>query len=309
MLRRLTLAAVLIAAVATAAFAAVKQPDKLVVCSIADVSGRINPCGCDVPQGGLARHASFADSVRMDYDQVLVVDAGGYFPDSATVETGVFMVETMKAMGYDAVGTGHRDLRFGLDVLRDNVRRTGLPAISTNLYVRALDKPALTPWIVKEIGTVKVGILSVISDRVDLGPSRSTLVAKDPFETAKNAIAAMKAKGATVIVLLSQLGKIDTEELVVSVPGIDVAVVGHHPTVNPVGRMLGKTILSYGGEQGHYMAGTIVTLDASRHMATAESNTYKLTKDYKDNDAIAAKVKAFNLAQKAAGTASSENAH
>ena len=302
MLRRLALLAVLIAAVTTAALAAVKEPDKLVIASIADVMGRLEPCGCEIPQGGLARHASFVDSVKMDHDQVLVVDAGGYFPDSANVETARFMVATMKEMGYDVVGTSQRELRFGLDELRDNVRRSGLPAISTNLYVRALDKPALTPWIVKEVGTVKVGILSVMSDRVDLGPSRSMLVVKDPFESAKNAIAAMKAKGATVIVLLSQLGKIDTEELVVSVPGVDVAIVGHHNVVNPVGRMLGSTILAYGGEQGHYMSGTIVTLTSDRKMASAESQAYKLTKDYKDNAPIAAKVRTFILAQMAGGT-------
>lgn len=305
MLRRVTIAAVLLAALTSAALAAVREPDKLVILSVSDVMGRVNPCGCEIPKGGLARHASFVDSTRVDHDQVLLVDAGGYFPDSARSETALFMIETMREMGYDAVGTGRRDLRFGLDLLRDNVRRTGLPQISTNLYMRALNKPALTPYLVKEIGTVKVGVLSLISDRVDLGPSREQLEVKDPFESAKSAVAALRARGATVIVLLSQLGKVDTEELVMQVEGIDVAIVGHHATMAPQGRMLGKTVLCYGGEQGQYMGGTIVTLDAGRRMATGESTVYTLTKDVGEKASVLAKVKAFTDAQKSAASADS----
>ena len=293
MLRRTALAAFAVAALAAAAIAAVGEPDKLVILSVSDVMGRVNPCGCDIPTGGLARHAAVHDSARVDHGQVLLVDNGGYFPDSAKAETALFMIETMKEMGYDVVGTGHRDLRFGLDLLRDNVRRTGLPQISTNLYVRALDKPALTPWLVKEVGTVKVGVFSLISDRVDLGPSRALLVVKDPFESAKNAVAALRAKGATVIVLLSQLGKVDTEEMASLVPGIDVAIVGHHATMTQTGRMIGKTVLCYGGEQGQYMGATIVTLDPERRMASGESTVYTLTKEVGEKASLLARVKAF----------------
>lgn len=274
------------------------QPGKLVVLSVSDMMGRIQPCGCEVPKGGFARQQAFADSVRRNFSQVLMVDNGGYFPDSAGVPTAIFMMETIKHLNYDAVGTGPRDLKFGLDVLRDNVRRLSLPQVSANLYVRALDKPVFAPFVVRELGTVKVGVFSLISDRMDLGPSRTQLVVKDPYQSAANAIAAMKAKGATVIVLLSQLGKIDTEELVTAIPGVDVAIVGLNAPVNPQGRMLGKTLLTYAGEQGQHIGAGIVVLDKDRHMATATSEVHRLVKEVGERQDVLDRVKAFEAGQK-----------
>lgn len=302
---RLVLPVLAAAALTAAAPAnnAIKEPDKLVVLSLTDVMGRMNPCGCEVPKGGFARQAAFADSVRAQFDQVVMVDAGGYFPDSAKQETAIFMMETMKTLDYAAVGTGARDLRFGLDVLRDNVRRTGLPQVSANLYLKALDKPALTPWVVKEVGTVKVGFFSLISDRLDLGPSRAQLVVKDPYETARAAVAALKARGATVIVLLSQVGKLDTEELVSAIPGIDVAIVGLNAPVNPIGRMLGKTLLTYGGEQGQHMGVSILDLARNRTMATGASEVHPLVKEVGERAHLLERVKAFEASRKSAAAA------
>lgn len=279
----------------------IKEPDKLIILSLTDVLGRIKPCGCDIPKGGVSRHASFVDSVRHVYDQVLVVDNGSYFPDSATEATALFMMETMRDRGFGAVGTGARDLRFGLDYLRDNVRRTGLPQVSSNLYVRALNKPALTPHLIKEVGTVRVGVFSLISDRMDLGPSRALLEVKDPFESAKNAVAALRDKGATVVVLLSQLGKVDTEELIGAVEGIDVAIVGLNSPMLPLGRTLGKTVLAYGGEQGQHVASTIVTLDAARRMASGAGEVFRLGHEVGESAAYLERVKAFEESQKTAG--------
>src|ERR1044072_41798 len=55
------------------------QPDKLVLLSTTDVKGKTGPCGCHVPKGGLARRAGFADSIRAQFGQVALVDAGGCF--------------------------------------------------------------------------------------------------------------------------------------------------------------------------------------------------------------------------------------
>ena len=48
----------------------------------------------------------------------------------------------------------------------------------------------------------------------DLGPARDSLTAQDPMVAAKKAIVDMHKAGATVIVLLSQLGKVESEDLV-----------------------------------------------------------------------------------------------
>ena len=72
----------------------------LVILSTADVKGKSSPCGCHTPKGGLSRRAAFADSVRAVNPNVLIVDAGGFFPEEAGYESAaVFMVESMKSLG------------------------------------------------------------------------------------------------------------------------------------------------------------------------------------------------------------------
>src|SRR5262245_65137279 len=87
--------------------------DKLVILSTTDVKGKVGPCGCKVPKGGLARQASFADSIKAEYSHVLVVDNGGFFPEEdAQRPHATFLMDAMKMLGVSAVGFGERDLRF-----------------------------------------------------------------------------------------------------------------------------------------------------------------------------------------------------
>ena len=60
---------------------------------------------------------------------------------------------------------------------------------------------------------VPATITGLISTQVDLGPARDSLTVSDPAIALKGAMAAMKKKGATVIVVLSQLGRTESEDL------------------------------------------------------------------------------------------------
>ena len=85
MLKTGTLATVLavawlVALGAAPAKAPVLEPDKLIILSMTDVHAETSPCGCSTPRGGIARRASFADSMRTSYGQILLVDNGGFFP-------------------------------------------------------------------------------------------------------------------------------------------------------------------------------------------------------------------------------------
>src|SRR5207248_11800625 len=53
---------------------------RVLVVTTTDVTGKTSPCGCHTPKGGLARRATFLDSVRAVRRNVVVLDAGGLFP-------------------------------------------------------------------------------------------------------------------------------------------------------------------------------------------------------------------------------------
>ena len=232
----------------------------------------------------------------MSYDQVVLVDAGGFFPENDASEyqdVASFLMDAMKLLGTDAVGAGEKELRYGYSFLKANVQRSGLQVVCANLYLRASGKLALTPYVIKQVGTVRVGIFGLMNDKVAYGPSQDSLRVEEPSVAARRVIAEMKKKGATVTVLLSQLGKVESEDLAAAVPGIDVLVVGHASSLLMKGRMIKNTVACYGGEQGQYMGRTIVTLNPARAQATAECDAFILSPEVGERADMAKLVKAF----------------
>src|SRR5262249_61490889 len=84
------------------------------------------------------------------------------------------------------------------------------------------------PYLLIKKGTVTTGVFAVTSDKVDLGPARDSLTIEDPAAAANRVIPEMRKKGATGIVLLSELGKGESEDLVTSGDGVDAGVCGRH---------------------------------------------------------------------------------
>jgi len=293
-------AAILAASVHPAA-AAIQHPDQLVILSTTDVKGKTGPCGCHVPKGGLARRASFRDSVAGVYGQVSIVDNGNFVPELEARESEAwFLMDVMKTIGLDAVGTGPNDLRFGYAKLKANIARTQLPMTSANLIDLTARRPALAPYVIKTVGAVKVGYFSLMTDKADLGPARDSLRVDDPGAVAKKTVAELRKKGATVVVLLSQLGTVESEDLVTLVPGIDAVICGRNVPVLAKGRQIKNTVASYGGEQGHYISQTVLTLDAAGRVKSGVNESIQLGPEVADRPDIRERVKAFDseLAEK-----------
>lgn len=202
-------------------------------------------------------------------------------------------MDAMVLLGTDAVGAGEKELRYGYSFLRANIERSGLPVVCSNLYLKKTGKPALTPYIIKKIGGVKVGFFGLMSDKVAYGPSQDSLRVDEPVAAARLMVAELRKKGATVTVLLSQLGKVDSEDLVATVPGVDVLVVGHASALLMKGRMIKNTVACYGGEKGQHIGRTLVTLDAKGRQATAESDVFMLGPEVGERAEIGKLVKAF----------------
>jgi hypothetical protein len=267
----------------------------LLVVSNTDLKGKTGPCGCHTPKGGFARRETFIDSLRSVSDRVVAVDCGGWFPegDSTTMDVAAFMAQEMAIAGLDAVGTSERELRFGLGFLAAQVQRSRLPLVCANLLRRDTKRPAFAPYRIVKAGGVTVGIFSLVSNTADLGPARDSLVAEDPVVAAQRTVRDLRARGAGAIVLLSNLGKVESEDLVTAVDGVDAVVVGRNVPVLQQGRTIRNSVASYGGEQGHYIAVTTLAIDATGRAAGGSAATYMLGPEVADKSATLARVKAF----------------
>jgi len=232
--------------------------------------------------------------MRANYGQVMLVDAGGFFPEmDSQQDVAWFLMDVMKLLGTDAVGVSERELRWGIAYLKYQAKRTRLQVVCANLLDAKTRRPMLQPWVIQKVGTLKVGVLGLMSDKVDLGPSRDSLRVEEPSATARRAVDELHKKGATVVVVLSQLGKVESEDLAAMVPGIDAVVCGRNVPMIQKGRMIKNTVASYGGEQGQYVSRTLLTLDARRRTVTGENESFMLGPDVGERPEVAKLVKEF----------------
>ncbi|NOT32812.1 MAG: hypothetical protein HOP12_01445 [Candidatus Eisenbacteria bacterium] len=266
----------------------------LVILSTTDVKGKTSPCGCSIPKGGLSRRASFIDSVRIESPLTLAVDNGNFVPeDELHRPVAWFMMDAMKIMKLDAVGVSPNDLRFGYALLQSEARRTALPLTSANLFDRRSRKTAFAPYLIKTVGKVKVGFFSLMPAAAEIGAARDSVRVEDPNAIALKLVPELRKKGATVVVLLSQLGKVESEDLVTSVPGIDAVVCGRNVPMLAKGRTVKSTVASYGGEQGQYVSRTILNLDAAGKATSGDNETFMLGPTVGENPEMQRLVKSF----------------
>jgi hypothetical protein len=165
--------------------------------------------------------------------------------------------------------------------------------VCANLIDKRTQQPAIQPYLIKTIGNVKVGVLGLISDKVDLGPARDSLAVKEPQMVAKQLIPEMRKKGATVIVLLSQLGKVESEDLVSTVDGADAVIIGRNVPMLQKGRVIKSTVACYGGEQGQNIGRTLLNLGAGGKVTSGENDVYVLGPEVGEKPEVATLVKDF----------------
>jgi hypothetical protein len=259
-----------------------------------DVMGKTSPCGCHTPKGGLARRAAFLDSLRSRRDDVLVLDAGGFFPHSDDErEAAPFLLAEMARMGTAGAGVAASELRFGYSYAREHARAAGVPLLCANLVRFDGGLPAFEAGRVYRAGGVKVGVFGLLREDADLGPARDSLRVDPPLPAARRAVQELRAQGAQVVVALAQLGRAASESLGVQVPGIDLVVSGGGVPVEEKSRPAGGARVLHAGAQGWYVGFAEARLDASGRLRGLDARTIELGPGVRTEPAMAARVKLF----------------
>jgi len=200
-------------------------------------SGYIDVCGCKakkVKQGSLSRRYTVVKTVRAEGKPVILLDGGScFFPIQETLphpyernqlrSKAFVIVESMNRMGYAAMALGSSDLLLGLDVLRELEKEASFPILCAN-FLSPNGKPVFPSHTIVEAGGVKIGIVGLIMGT--LNPYYINKVApgcsvKDPIETAKRQVAALKDK-VDLIFALSHLRKEENQKLAAEVPEISL---------------------------------------------------------------------------------------
>lgn len=187
--------------------------------------------------GGIARAATLIGKERMADPNALFLHAGDALVSDPSFNAyfGVPELELLALLGVDAFTLGNHEFDFTSTVLGDLILPQAkafahVPLLGANIEnLQAVPSLAarITPWIVKDVNGVKVGIFGLTVPDVPMSQPAPLVVNPDVATVAKGAVAALATAGAEVVICLSHLGVLGDEALVQGVAGIDLVVGGH----------------------------------------------------------------------------------
>lgn len=187
------------------------------------------PLGSLELKGGAAYLAFQAKRLRAGKPSLLLAAGDMIQGDNwANLFEGASVMELMNAMGFDAMVVGNHEFDFGQEVLKKRLGEARFPILGAN--VQGL--PELKPYVIKEAGGVKVGVLGIITPEtaVNTHPKNVTgLRFLSPEIAVREYLPRLRAE-ADLIVVLSHLGFAEDRKLAQRAPGIDVIVGGHSHT-------------------------------------------------------------------------------
>ena len=244
------------------------QRAHLVILGTTDMHGRIFPIDYytnKYDNVGIAKVATLIKQARKDDPDLLLVDSGDtiqgtpleYIHNRRNNTPPDPMMLAMNALQYDSMTVGNHEYNFGLKVVEKARREAKFPWLSANTYnTRAKGDPSNyhTPYIIKEVQGVRVGILGLTTPGIpnwENPPNYEGLEFKETVSEAKKWVPILRdQEKVDVVVIAMHMGieedlrtgqpnpsNVPNENAAVAiarqVPGVDVILMGHtHREVN-----------------------------------------------------------------------------
>lgn len=193
---------------------------------------------------------------------------------SETIATG------MALMGYDAVAIGDMDLQIGFDNYKKITGQNKLGLVSANISMKE-DKgggEAVKPYILKDMGTIKVGVTSVTDAALFKSyTEKDRLYIKDAVESLKQTITEMK-KNTDISIALLHVGN-DAAKTYIDLRenSPDIAIVGHGRRLSDDPEKVKDTFLVQNSMTGEYLSVLKVRFDNKKKPLSCELENIKLT--------------------------------
>ena len=176
----------------------------------------------------------------------------------ANLFQGKSVIEWMNGMRFDAMVLGNHEFDFGKEVLKRRISETKFPVLGAN--VEGLER--LRPYIMKEIGGIRVAIIGVVTEDVPATTHPKNVAGLkffSPIDTVEKYVKALKGH-AEMVIVLSHVGYPIDRILAERVKGIDVIVGGHSHTKITRPAEVGNTIIVQAWEHGKALGVSDLTI-------------------------------------------------
>jgi len=161
--------------------------------------------------GGFARCAS---QIRMWQRQSpfhLLVDAGDVYQgtEAGFRTRGQQMIDCFNLLGYDGWAVGNHEFDWGVEAVRDAVRVSQMPVLTSNVQTYGEGWENIRPWTIKTFEDFRVGIIGVTTPGLPYWFRPEFLKGfevEDPLDSVRRSIRELKAEKVDAIVLLGHMG-------------------------------------------------------------------------------------------------------
>lgn len=241
------------------------------------MQGNIDPCGCSKsPLGGIGAMASLLRFWKTKgNNHALLVDSGDAFVSEKLFEAfnkprRNFLMGVMNYVGYDLLNIGDTEFGFNQTALKELRSQASFIFLSANIIDKNTGKPFFTPYVIKEIGGIKMAFVGLITTKLTprIPPEHlDKLVFADPLAAAKKYVPLLKEQS-DLVVVLSHLGLSQDKELAKAVSDIDIIIGGHDGKVlyDPV--QAAKVLILQAGDRGQYVGKLTLELDGQKKISS-----------------------------------------
>jgi len=231
----------------------------VVILGTTDMHGRVFPIDYytnKYDNVGIAKVATLVKEARKSDPDLVLVDSGDtiqgtpleYFHNKKNNAPPDPMMLAMNALHYDSMAVGNHEYNFGLKVLEKARSEAKFPWLSANSYNKGSATTHYTPYIVKEVQGVRIGVLGLTTPGIpnwENVPNYEGLEFKETVSEAKKWVPILREREKVdVVVITMHMGieedlrtgtpnpaQVSNENAAIAiarqVPGIDVILMGH----------------------------------------------------------------------------------
>jgi 5'-nucleotidase/UDP-sugar diphosphatase len=236
--------------------------------------------------GGLAAQSTLVNIVRAEVEKsggwTLLLSAGDI--NTGVPESDMLDAEPdfkiMNLLKYDAMALGNHEFDKPREVLLKQKQWAEFPFLSANVINRGTGETLFDPYIIKELGKLKVAIFGLTTEETPnlvLPSNVEGLEFRRPTETTKRLVPKLRQQ-ADAVIALTHLGFYEKSggrykaegdfALAREVQGIDVIVGGHSHTEVKEPKVIGGTIIVQAGEWSKYVGRLDLTIDSDADKVT-----------------------------------------
>lgn len=243
----------------------------------------------------------------------MIVDAGDFLGGNSEHDAlqSEFLTRGLVRMGIAAMNLGEKDFSRGQAYLHHLADDLGAPLVSSNVVSAATGEPIVAPYrtvrfggrriLGLERGGLRIAVIGLLDNMLApraLHPGDVPLRVLDPVETARRLSAELGPR-CDLLVALSHLGLVRSEELARAVPELDVVVSGHGRLRLDGSRRSGSAVVVHSRSEGKFIGDLTLTVDGDGRIVEAAAEQPALDLEVPEAEEYGALIAEYHAALRA----------